>query len=103
MESISINDWFWFQLKNYLISFDYQDLPKGIHFTIAFNENSKFINLHLTKNIKQKKESQENKKNPRIDICIISKNDFIKIVPKVSLVFLNQILEEVIRKKHTTI
>lgn len=91
MESISINNWFWIQWKDHIISFNYLGLPKGVHFTIAFNENSSFINLHLTKN----SSSENNHQKPKIEICRISKNDFFEIAPKISIGLLFHILEEV--------
>lgn len=91
MESISINDLLWIQWKNHLVSFNYLGMPKGIHYTIAFNENSSFVNLHLTKNAEQ----TNNKEKPKIEICKIRKNDFFEIAPKISIGLLFHVLEEV--------
>lgn len=93
MESISINDWLWVQWKSHLVSFNYKGLAKGVHFTIAFNENSQYVNLHLTKNIEILKPKKQEK--PKIEICKISKVDFNEIAPKISLSILSHILEEV--------
>jgi len=91
MESISINDLLWIQWKNHLISFNYLGLPKGIHYTIAFNKNSPFVNLHLTKNTEQTNQREK----PKIEICRIRKNDLFEIAPEISIGLLFQILEEV--------
>lgn len=95
MESISINDWLWIQWKNHLISFNYKGLPKGVHYTISFNENSQYVNLHLTKNIEKLKQQPKKQEKPKIEICKISKVDFNEITPKISVAILSHILEEV--------
>lgn len=66
---ISVNDWFWFQIHPHLISFGSKQLPKDIHYTISFNENSPDINFHVTKN------SNDAKTKPKIAIVVISKKD----------------------------
>ena len=49
IDHISFSGMFWTQIRPYLISFGSVGLPKNIHYTFAFNENSDSINLHLTK------------------------------------------------------
>lgn len=88
MESISYQDKFWAQIKPYLISFSYEGLPKGVHFTIAFNENSDYVNLHLSKNT-------VNDDKPKIEICRILKSDLNDLVPFLSISVLNSILTEI--------
>lgn len=49
IEHISFGGLFWTQIRPYLVSFGSEGLPKHIHYTYAFNENSDSVNLHLTK------------------------------------------------------
>lgn len=49
IEHISFGGVFWTQIRPYLVSFGAEGLPKHIHYTFAFNENSDSVNLHLTK------------------------------------------------------
>jgi len=89
MESISINDLIWIQLKERLISFNYKELPNGVHFTISFNQESEFINFHLTKNIK------DIKRKPKIEICRIKKEDLEEIIPQIISAFQKLFLEKI--------
>lgn len=69
IDYFSVNDLFWIQVKEHLISFGYKELPKDIHFTISFN-SVRGINLHVTKN------TNDFKNKPQIGIVTISKDDF---------------------------
>ena len=48
LEALSINDLFWIRIQPHQINFEYKGLPDKVHFTIAFNKKSKFINLHIS-------------------------------------------------------
>ncbi len=80
---ISIENLFWGQLKDHLISFSFNQLSSNLHFTIAFNQNSNKINLHLTKNVK------DPLNKPKITILNITKELLIKVEPY----FLNAIVK----------
>lgn len=64
---ISINDCFWIQFKEHLISFGFKGLPDNIHFTIGFDKRSLDINFHVTKN------SFASEDKPQIKILVIEK------------------------------
>ena len=67
--NISLENIFWFEVKEYLMSFGLNELPKNIHYTIAFNPSSEYINLHISKNTNIKTDK------PRITIAAIKKTD----------------------------
>src|SRR6185503_17889943 len=73
---ISIKDTFWCKIEEYLISFGYKQLPSSVHFTIAFNKESKDVNFHITKNIGEKT------LKPKIEIVRIDKNILRQVYPK---------------------
>lgn len=89
IDHISINDDFWIQLKEHLISFGFGGLPKGIHLTIAFNDNSPDINFHISKNTEQQT------KKPQICIAIIDKKLLEELLPALTLSMLNKVLKPV--------
>ncbi len=91
MESISINKSLWIRVQQHQINFDYEGLPEKVHFTIAFNSNSDFINLHLSKNVK----GVPFRNKPQIKICRIAKKDFELLIPEISLGILQSILRKV--------
>ena len=47
----SINNIFWIHFRSHLFSFGFKGLPKDVHFTIAYNNNSPDVNIHITKNV----------------------------------------------------
>ncbi len=86
-----MNDLVWIQFKPHLISFRFKGIPTNIHFTISFNKNSDFINLHLTKNNKL----NENESKPKIEILRLRKNDLNELTPQFIYFFINQMLEKI--------
>ncbi len=72
INNISINNTFWIQFRENLISFGYSGLPSNIHLTIAFDKKSPDLNFHITKNI------NNGEKKPRISIVYIEKKLFDK-------------------------
>lgn len=66
----------------------YKGLSKKVHFTIAYNENSEYINLHLTKNLYSDK-SKIN--NPKIEIVRFQKDIFNALENELSQFFINEL------------
>jgi hypothetical protein len=91
IDHISINDFFWIKFAPQMINFGFQGLPKSIHYTIAFSDKSSDINFHVTK------ETQDPKNKPKIEIVRMDKKLlqewFEKILPKLSISFLNNLLQ----------
>ncbi|GAB5521519.1 MAG: hypothetical protein RhofKO_37700 [Rhodothermales bacterium] len=56
----------WLEVKEHLVSFGSSEMPNDVHLTLAYNEASPRLNLHLTKNM------QEGGKL-RIDIFTVAK------------------------------
>lgn len=86
IDYFSVNDLFWVQFKEHLISFGYKELPKDIHFTISFN-GVHGINLHVTKN------SDDFKNKPQIGIVSINKDDFERFENLITKKLLHLILK----------
>lgn len=89
LNEISFNGWFWIRFNSQLIIFDWEDLPKGVHYTIAFNENSEDINFHITKNV------EDEKGKPHIEIARINKKlfgkwlkEFVPLLPSLLLKYI---------------
>lgn len=51
IDSFSISDLFWTQFKKNRISFSFKGLADSVHFTIAWNNETGKMNLHITKNL----------------------------------------------------
>lgn len=49
VNSISFDKLFWIQFKESRVSFSFEGLPEGIHFTISWSNRDR-INFHITKN-----------------------------------------------------
>ncbi|WGH75794.1 hypothetical protein P8625_01125 [Tenacibaculum tangerinum] len=92
----SIEDFFWIQIKPHLISFGSRKIPKDVHFTLSFNKNSGYINLHLTRNIQSRKLLIE---KPKIEIVRVEKDIFSKnndeLVNQFLIMFLNIFLTKI--------
>lgn len=87
IDNISVNDDFWIQFKDALISFGGKALPKDIHYTISFEANSPYLNFHITKNVS----NQRNK--PQIKILKISKQTLLEVQEKIAYTVLSNLLE----------
>jgi len=93
-EKISIDGFFGFYLNEYLISFWNKStsnmthkVPDNIHFTIAFNSDSKYVNLHLTKNV------QNDEDKPAVRIVVIDKQLLEELAPYISNSIFNAMFE----------
>lgn len=93
--SFSIENLFWFEIKPHQINFRFNSLPKDIHFTVAFNENSNDVNLHITRNVSQKEKTHLEEENPQLRIVVIDKKLLENVFPEISLNFINSILEPI--------
>ena len=96
MESISINKSLWIRVQPHQVNFDYEGLPDKVHFTIAFNKKSEYINLHLSKNVK----GVLSKDKPQIKICRILKKDIELLIPEIGLDILRSVLKKIDVKSH---
>ena len=92
INNISINDLFWVQFNDSIISFGFNRIQKDIHFTISFEKDKKDINLHITKNVKTKG------RKPAIRILVIDKQTFKNEIGNIAITFLRNILEPIDRK-----
>jgi hypothetical protein len=91
--SFDNGDFIWFQ--PYCISFRFQglidqELPKNLHFTLAYNKETPDINLHITNNL-----SDEYDK-PKVVIAIVNKAILKKRVETFTRTMLSLILEPVV-------
>jgi hypothetical protein len=87
IDHFSINDLFWIQLKEHLISFGFKGLPTDTHFTIGFDDRSPDINLHITKN------TTDPTNKPKITIVTIDKTLLKLDINSLALKLLNKILQ----------
>jgi hypothetical protein len=87
IDHFSINDLFWVQIKEHLISFGFKGLPTDTHFTIGFDDRSPDINLHITKNTA----APSNK--PKITIVTIDKTLLEQDINSLALKLLNKVLQ----------
>jgi len=72
INKVSFAGKFWFQIQPHLVSFGWEGMPKDVHCTLAFNDNSPFLNVHLTKNVTGLNETQ---RKPSIRIVEMSKEE----------------------------
>lgn len=63
VDSITIDKLFWIQFAESRVSFSFEGLPEGIHFTISWS-NPERINFHITKN------TGDGTNKPKVDIAI---------------------------------
>ncbi len=82
---------FWITIKDTHISFGTKELPDGVHITISFHPNDKFINLHLTRNGK----SIDTSNKPKITIVKINKKELEDLFPFIAKLMLNILLRRV--------
>jgi hypothetical protein len=94
IDYFSINDLFWVQIKEHLISFGFKGLPTDIHFTIGFDNRSPDINLHITKN------TTDHTKKPKITVVTIDKTIFEQDINYLVLRLLNKVLQPFDINKH---
>lgn len=87
IDYFSINDLFWIQIKEHLISFGFEGLPKDTHFTIGFDDRIPDINLHITKNTK------DHTNKPKITIVSINKTILKQDINSLILKLLNKTLQ----------
>lgn len=89
IDHISINDIFWVQFREHLISFGFKGLPKDTHFTISFDKKSADINFHITKNV------ADPTNKPKITIVCVDKLILEEITPSLFLSVVNKILQPI--------
>jgi hypothetical protein len=51
IRSLSLAELFWIEIQENRLSFSFQGMPAGVHFTLSWKNNQN-INLHITKNTK---------------------------------------------------
>jgi len=85
IESISVKGEFWLQFKTHLFSLWVKGMNKSIHYTLAFNASSDFINLHVTKNVKAEK-------SKKVRICTFNKQNLEVNSEFLAIEFMNQLL-----------
>jgi hypothetical protein len=89
----SIADVGWIDFQTEYFSFATSGLPADIHYTIAFNNSSSFVNLHLSKNINTLGEK------PRIYLVLVDKQYAEKLYPLLFRSLLDQFLKPVSVKR----
>lgn len=89
INKISIDGKFWVQLQPHLLSFGWEGMPKDVHYTIAFNEHSPMINLHVTKNVTL----ENDERKPYIRIVQISKEDLTRVSDSITKRMMGLIME----------
>lgn len=86
IDNISINDQFWVQFKDSLISYGLKVLPKNVHFTLSFENESEDINFHITKETGLKDK-------PQIKILLINKARLIDMLPTTLNIMFNMLFK----------
>lgn len=86
---ISLQDFFWIRFDEHQINFSFKGIPEDVHFTIAFNPNSEYVNLHLSRNVAGIALMDK----PRYDLVSISKKDIKSFEEDAPLRFLRIMLE----------
>ncbi|HEX8516880.1 MAG TPA: hypothetical protein VF868_11820 [Bacteroidia bacterium] len=89
VNNISIDKYFWTQFKEYLVNFKFDGLPKGVHLTFSFNENSEYVNFHVSRNVTV----PEGENKPAIEIFRIKKALLEEIAESLYVKFLNSYIE----------
>jgi hypothetical protein len=89
VNNISIEKVFWAQFREYLINFKFYGLPHGVHLTFSFNENSDYLNFHVSRNVSV----PDGILKPQIEIFRIKKELLKELAKPLYLQFLNSYLE----------
>jgi hypothetical protein len=86
VDNISIENHCWIEWNERFLSFRWNSMSEHLHFTIAYNEKSPDINLHLSKNI-------PNDGKLRYDIAAIPKAVLLNLQEQIAGLFLNELFE----------
>lgn len=95
INSISIADVIWMQVKVNRISFWFKGMPKDVHFTLAWNQATGRTNLHLTRNI------GDGSDKPRVGIVEADKPFKEKLAKLVPPIILAKIFQPLSFKKYS--
>jgi hypothetical protein len=93
INNIRIKDWFWIHFHASFISFGFKSLPDDVHFTLACNEESPDLNLHITRNIGVPHK-------PRIELVRVNKSEFEKMAPYAIMSLINLFIKPFNLRKH---
>jgi hypothetical protein len=85
IDYISIEDFFWIQFREELVSFGHHYLPADVHFTISYNSRSEDINFHLTRNV------FDCLNKPKITIACMNKELFKDLQEPLSAAIFNKL------------
>lgn len=83
IDSISIDKLIWIQFAESRVSFSFEGLPEGIHFTISWS-NPNRINFHITKN------TGDGKNKPKVVIAIWDNELVNAVTPCISSIIINK-------------
>jgi hypothetical protein len=89
INTIKVDNIFRVTFGKHVISFWLQGMPRNIHFSISFNDNSGFVNFHVSRNV-----GDHNNKS-KIEIARISKLDLKELEFVLGMTFLKSFLEPI--------
>jgi hypothetical protein len=89
VDNISINKAFWLSVQEHMMSFRFNGMLEDVHFSIAYNDNSPDINLHVTRNV------GDAANKPKIEIVRITKIDAEELLPSLGTALLNLMLQPI--------
>lgn len=95
INSISIGDIFWGQIKKDRISFRYKQLPPSVHMTLSYHPGNPLNNFHVSKN------TSDEKNKPQIKVAYFGK-DFEKVLaPSIGAFMLHHLFEPISFKSYS--
>jgi len=94
VNSISFGKLFWTQFDESRVSFSFQGLPEGIHFTISW-ANPDRINLHITKN------TGDGTNKPKVVIAIWDKELVDAFTPYIPSIIINKMFKPLSFRKYS--
>ncbi len=89
INTFSLKDHFWARFPGHMVSFTYEGMQADVHISIAFNDNSPDVNLHLTRN------TSDASNKPKIEIARISKKELDEIAGYLPNLFFEKMLRPV--------
>jgi hypothetical protein len=87
LDYFKVEGLFWVHFQKHRISFWVKGFPEELHYTIAFNDESRYVNLHISKNCSDPK--------PRITVVYAEKKLLEELIPLIIEILLKGLIEPI--------
>lgn len=83
----SLDKTFWIQIKEHQVNFGCNKLPLDVHFTIGFDPRTKYIDLHITRNV------ADQKNKPKLTLIKFYREEILADLERMMLVVVRNHLQ----------